>query len=140
MEHAGLLKDALPQVQLLCSLMRVVIGFACRIARPALFHVEHLLSEGWGGGDEVIAPPPHEQVEIAVGTTTWRCEFAAAVGVVTAGAVNERHCEQCHALSTRARCVHGVPAYQLIFGCSFILFHGIFLLTTSTTSTYLNTP
>ena len=47
-----------------------------------LFHVEHCLREGRSRDDEVVAPPPHEQVEIAVRATCRGREFPRPVGVM----------------------------------------------------------
>lgn len=88
-----------------------------------LFHVEHSLWERRSRDDEVVAPPPHEQIEIAVRTPSGRREFPCTIGIVARRAVNEGQGEQRHALAAAARCVVGVPPHKLIFGLHIVGFH-----------------
>ena len=55
-------------------------------------------------------------------------EFVCTIGIVAAGAVDERERDERHALSTRAGGVVRVPADQLIFWLHSVGFHSSVLL------------
>ena len=88
-----------------------------------LFHVEHSLWKRRCRDDEVVAPPPHKQIEIAVRTPSGRREFPCTIGIVARRAVNKGQGEERHALAAAARCVVGVAPHKLIFGLHIVGFH-----------------